>query len=171
MRGFIPFPAPTGSFLPTGQNFEADKGDRAQAEKTWERGANEISSNVLPSFGLCVCNLLFRCRLPPCLLMPSGAGILNIYPIPGPHRSVSSHWCGCSKTHTATGRLLTKTPSRASERGWDQGWQEPINLCASAPPWHDGDFKWHGALKEKRKKIERKREQGSGRRRLAVLHP
>lgn len=53
--------------------------------------------------------------------MASGAGILNIYPIPGPHRSVGSHWCGFSKTHTPTGRLLTKTLSRASERGVGSG--------------------------------------------------
>lgn len=110
--------APTGSFLPEGQNFEADEGGRAQTRRNKLGGSlDKISSDVLPSFGLCVCNLVFHWHPPPCFLIPSGAGLLDIYIIPGPHRSVSSHWCGFSKTHTATGRLLTKTLSRASEEG------------------------------------------------------
>lgn len=83
----------------------------------------------------------FAAILQPCFLMPSGSGILNIYPIPGPHRSVSSHWCGFSKTHTPTGRLLTKTLSRASETGVGSGGvasvraHQSLCVCAALARW------------------------------------
>lgn len=44
--------------------------------------------------------------------------------------------------------------------GWGGKAWEPINLCVSALLWHDGDFKWHGALtglaKKKKERKEKK---------------
>lgn len=65
-RGLISFLAPAGSFPPPGgQNFEADKGGTSAGRRNKPGGSlDKISSDALPSFGLCVCNLLFRCHPP-----------------------------------------------------------------------------------------------------------
>lgn len=52
-------------------------------------------------------HFLFHRDLSPYVLVRSGFGILNIYPIPGTDLSVFSHWCGFQK-HMLTSLLQTK---------------------------------------------------------------